>query len=192
VPSRVETLALLFTDIEGSTNLLRNLGARYRSLLVDHRRLLKTAFERFGGRLLGSQGDSLFAVFPNAGDALLAAAEGQLSLGEAEWPDGIALRVRMGIHFGDVIAEEDEYVGLAIHQASRVSDAAHGNQILLSETTRLAAGDALVGDITLEPVGQFRVKDFPEPQQLFQLRHPRLPSDFPPPRTARGPTHNLP
>jgi predicted ATPase/class 3 adenylate cyclase len=192
VPSRVETLALVFTDIEGSTNLLRNLGARYRTLLVDHRRILKTAFERFGGRLLGSQGDSLFAVFPNARDALLAAAEGQLSLNEAEWPDGIALRVRMGIHFGEVIAEEDEYVGLAIHQASRVSDAAHGNQILLSETTRLAAGDALVGDISLEPVGQFRVKDFPEPQPLFQLRHPRLPSDFPPPRTAGAPTHNLP
>ncbi|HYU92941.1 MAG TPA: tetratricopeptide repeat protein [Actinomycetota bacterium] len=189
---RVEMLAFLFTDIEGSTNLLRDLGVRYRTLLLDHRSLLKTAFERFGGRLLGSEGDSLFAVFPNPKDALLAAAEGQLSLNEAKWPDGIALKVRMGIHVGAVIVEEDEYVGLAIHQASRISNAAHGNQILLSEATQLAAGDALPGDITLEPVGQFRLKDFPEPQQLFQLHHPRLPSDFPAPRTAGGPTHNLP
>ena len=189
---RVEMLALLFTDIEGSTNLLRDLGVRYRTLLLDHRSLLKTAFERFGGRLLGSEGDSLFAIFPNPKDALLAAAEGQLSLNEAKWPDGIALKVRMGVHVGDVIVEEDEYVGLAIHQASRISNAAHGNQILLSEATHLAAGDALPGDITLEPVGQFRLKDFPEPQQLFQLHHPRLPSDFPAPRTAGGPTHNLP
>lgn len=189
---RVETLALLFTDIEGSTNLLRDLGARYRTLLVDHRRLLKTAFERFGGRLVGSQGDSLFAVFPDAKDALVAAAEGQLFLGEANWPDGIALRVRMGIHVGEVIAEENEYVGLAIHQASRVSNAAHGNQVLLSEATHVAAGDALPAHITLESVGRYRMKDFPEPQQLFQLLHPRLPSEFPPPRTASGLSHNLP
>lgn len=185
-------LAFLFTDIEGSTNLLRDLGARYRTLLLDHRSLLRTAFERFGGRLLGSEGDSLFAVFPTPKDALLAATEGQLSLSEAKWPDGIALKVRMGIHTGDVIVEEDEYVGLAIHQASRISNAAHGNQILLSEATQMAAGDALPGEITLEPVGQFRLKDFPEPQQLYQLHHPRLPSGFPAPRTAGGPTHNLP
>jgi predicted ATPase/class 3 adenylate cyclase len=189
---RVEMLAFLFTDIEGSTNLLRDLGARYRTLLLDHRSLLKTAFERFAGRLLGSEGDSLFAVFPTPKDALLAAAEAQLALSEAEWPDGIALKVRMGIHIGDVMVEEDEYVGLAVHQAARISNAAHGNQILLSEATRLAAADGLPGDIKLEPVGQFRLKDFPEPQRLFQLHHPRLPSDFPAPRTAGGATHNLP
>ncbi len=189
---RVETLAFLFTDIEGSTNLLRDLGARYRTLLLDHRSLLKTAFERSGGRLLGSEGDSLFAVFPTPKDALLAAAEGQLLLIEATWPDGIALKVRMGIHTGDVIVEEDEYVGLAVHQAARISNAAHGNQILLSEAAQLAAADALPADITLEPVGQFRLKDFPEPQRLFQLHHPRLPSDFPAPRTVGGPAHNLP
>ncbi len=189
---RVETLAFLFTDIEGSTNLLRDLGARYRTLLLDHRSLLTTAFERFGGRLLGSEGDSLFAVFPTPKDALLAAAEGQLLLEDATWPDGIAVKVRMGIHFGDVIVEDDEYVGLAIHQAARISNAAHGNQILLSEATQLAAADALPADITLEPVGRFRLKDFPEQQRLFQLHHPRLPSDFPAPRTAGGPAHNLP
>jgi predicted ATPase/class 3 adenylate cyclase len=185
-------LAFLFTDIEGSTNLLRDLGVRYRRVLLDHRSLLRRTFERFGGRMLGSEGDSLFAAFPNPKDALLAAAEGQLLLSEATWPGGIALKVRMGIHIGDVIVEEDEYVGLAINQAARISNAAHGNQILLSDATQLAAGEALPGDITLEPVGQFRLKDFPEPQRLFQLHHPRLPSDFPAPRTAGGPTHNLP
>jgi predicted ATPase/class 3 adenylate cyclase len=185
-------LAFLFTDIEGSTDLLRDLGARYRTLLLDHRSLLTTAFERFGGRLLGSEGDSLFAVFPTPKDALLAATEGQILLGDATWPDGIAVKVRMGIHIGEVLVEEDEYVGLAIHQAARISNAAHGNQILLSEATQRAAGDPLPGDITLEPVGQFRLKDFPERQRLFQLHHPRLPADFPAPRTAGGPTHNLP
>jgi predicted ATPase/class 3 adenylate cyclase len=192
VAGRVETLAFLFTDIEGSTNLLRDLGPRYRTLLLDHRSLLTTGFERFGGRLLGAEGDSLFAVFPTPKDALLAAAEGQLLLHDATWPDGIAVKVRMGIHTGDVLVEEDEYVGLAIHQAARISNAAHGNQILLSEATQLAAADALPADITLEPVGRFRLKDFPEPQRLFQLQHPRLPADFPAPRTAGGPTHNLP
>jgi predicted ATPase/class 3 adenylate cyclase len=185
-------LAFLFTDIEGSTNLLRDLGVRYRTVLLDHRGLLQTAFERFGGRLLGSEGDSLFAAFPSPTNALLAAAEGQLRLGAASWPDGIALKVRMGIHVGDVTVEDDEYVGLAIHQAARISNAAHGTQILASDATRLAAADALPGDITLDPVGQFRLKDFPEPQRLFQLHHPRLPSEFPAPRTAGGPTHNLP
>jgi len=192
VDGRVERLAFLFTDIEGSTNLLRDLGVRYRTLLLDHRGLLTTAFERFGGRLLGSEGDSLFAVFPTPKDALLAAVEGQLLLEDEKWPDGIAVKVRMGIHLGDVIVEDDEYVGLAIHQAARISNAAHGNQILLSEATQLAAADALPADITLEPVGRFRLKDFPEPQRLFQLHHPRLPSDFPDPRTAGGPAHNLP
>ncbi len=189
---RVQSLAFLFTDIEGSTNLLRHLGVRYRAVLLDHRSLLTTAFEQFGGRLLGSEGDSLFAAFSNPEDALLAAAEGQLLLGEATWPDDIALKVRMGIHIGDVTVEEDEYVGLAIHQAARISNAAHGNQILVSEATQLAGAEALPGEITLEPVGRFRLKDFPEPQRLFQLHHPRLPSDFPAPRTAGGPTHNLP
>ncbi|HEU4356681.1 MAG TPA: adenylate/guanylate cyclase domain-containing protein [Actinomycetota bacterium] len=189
---RVEMLAFLFTDIEGSTNLLRDLGVRYRAMLLDHRRLLKATFERYGGRLLGSEGDSLFTVFPTPEDALLAAAEGQFVLGETKWPDGIALKVRMGIHIGDVVVEEDEYIGLAVHQASRISNAAHGNQILLSEATQRAAAGALPADITLEPVGQFRLKDFPEPQALFQLHHPRLPSDFPAPRTAGGRTHNLP
>ena len=189
---RIESLAFLFTDIEGSTNLLRDLGARYRTLLLDHRSLLKTVFERFGGRLLGSEGDSLFAAFARPEDALLAAAEGQLVLGDATWPDGVALKVRMGIHIGDVIVDEDEYVGLAVHQAARISSAAHGNQILLSEATKLAAGTALPADITLEAVGRFRLKDFPEPQRLFQLHHPRLPSDFPAPRTAGGRSHNLP
>jgi predicted ATPase/class 3 adenylate cyclase len=192
VAGRVETLAFLFTDIEGSTNLLRDLGARYGAVLLDHRRLLMTAFERFGGRLLGSEGDSLFAAFPTPESALLAAAEGQMLLGEATWPDGIALKVRMGIHVGDVIIEEDEVVGLAVHQAARISSAAHGNQILLSAATQLAAADAMPADITLESVGQFRLKDFPDPQPLFQLHHPKLPSDFPAPRTAGGSTHNLP
>src|SRR6266511_2731227 len=135
VTGRVQSLAFLFTDIEGSTNLLRHLGVRYRAVLLDHRSLLTTAFEQFGGRLLGSEGDSLFAAFSNPEDALLAAAECQLLLGEATWPDDIALKVRMGIHIGDVTVEEDEYVGLAIHQAARISNAAHGNQILVSEAT---------------------------------------------------------
>ena len=190
---RNETLALLFTDIEGSTNLLRSLGADYRTLLSEHRRLLRDAFAAHGGTVLRGEGDALFVTFDDPSSAILGAIDGQVALAEAEWPAGSHVRVRMGIHVGEVtIDEDDDYVGLAVHQAARISAAAHGGQILTSKAMQAQAEPRVPPEVSLKSIGRFRLKDFPEPEDLFQLHHPDLPGDFPAPRTAPGVRHNLP
>jgi len=193
VPERSETLALLFTDIEGSTNLLRSLGADYRKLLAQHRRVLRDAFAAHGGTVLQREGDALFVTFADPSSAILGAIDGQVALAEATWPADSHVRVRMGIHVGEVIIDEDDdYVGLAVHQAARISAAAHGGQVLTSKAIQTQAEHRVPPDVSLKSIGRFRLKDFPEPQDLFQLHHPDLPGDFPAPRTAPGARHNLP
>jgi predicted ATPase/class 3 adenylate cyclase len=193
VAERIETLALLFTDIEGSTNLLRSLGAEYRQLLAEHRRLLGDAFAAHGGTVLQREGDALFVTFADPSSAILGAIDGQVALANATWPGDSHVRVRMGIHVGEVtIDEDDDYVGLAVHQAARISAAAHGGQVLTSRAMQALAEPRVPPEVSLRPIGRFRLKDFPEPQDLFQLQHPDLQSDFPAPRTAPGARHNLP
>jgi predicted ATPase/class 3 adenylate cyclase len=193
VAERIETLALLFTDIEGSTNLLRSLGADYRTLLAEHRRVLGHAFAAHGGTVLRSEGDALFVTFADPSSAILGAVDGQIALARTTWPADSHVRVRMGIHVGEVtIDEDDDYVGLAVHQAARISAAAHGGQVLTSKAMQTQAEQRVPLEVSLESIGRFRLKDFPEPQDLFQLHHPDLPSDFPAPRTAPGARHNLP
>ena len=190
---RNETLALLFTDIEGSTNLLRSLGAEYRTLLAEHRRVLRDAFAAHGGTVLQREGDALFVTFADPSSAILGAIDGQVALAKAKWPADSHVRVRMGIHVGEVtIDEDDDYVGLAVHQAARISAAAHGGQVLTSKAMRSQVEQRVPPEVSLKPIGRFRLKDFPEPQDLFQLHHPDLPGDFPAPRTAPGARHNLP
>ena len=190
---RTETLALLFTDIEGSTNLLRSLGAEYRTLLAEHRRVLRDAFAAHGGAVMQSEGDAMFATFADPSSAILGAIDGQVALAKVAWPAGSLVRVRMGIHVGEVtIDEDDEYVGLAVHQAARISAAAHGGQVLTSRAMQTQAEERVPAGVSLKPLGRFRLKDFPEPQDLFQLHHPDLRDDFPAPRTAPGARHNLP
>ncbi|MGH2379875.1 MAG: adenylate/guanylate cyclase domain-containing protein, partial [Candidatus Limnocylindria bacterium] len=166
---RVETLALLFTDIEGSTNLLRSLGAEYRRLLTEHRRLLRDAFGVHGGTVFGAEGDALFVGFDDPASAILAAVDGQLALAKTRWLADAQLRVRMGIHVGEVIIDADDHVGLAVHRASRIAGAAHGGQVLISDATRKSTEEQLPRDISIKPLGRFRLKDFPEPQDLYQL-----------------------
>lgn len=190
---RIETLSLLFTDIEGSTNLLRTLGAEYRTLLAEHRRVLGDAFAAHGGTVLQREGDALFVTFADPSSAILGAIDGQLALANATWPADSHVRVRMGIHVGEVtIDEDDDYVGLAVHQAARISAAAHGGQVLTSKAVQAQAEQRVPPEVSLKPIGRFRLKDFPEPQDLFQLHHPDLQGDFPAPRTAPGARHNLP
>ena len=190
---RTETLALLFTDIEGSTNLLRSLGAEYRTLLAEHRRVLRDAFAAHGGTAMQREGDAMFATFPDPSSAILGAIDGQVALAKARWPGDSQLRVRMGIHVGDVtIDDDDDCVGLAVHQAARISAAAHGGQVLTSRAIQMAAEHRVPPGVSLRSLGRFRLKDFPEPQDLFQLHHPDLLGDFPAPRTAPGTRHNLP
>jgi predicted ATPase/class 3 adenylate cyclase len=193
VAERIETLALLFTDIEGSTNLLRSLGADYRKLLAEHRRVLRDAFATHGGTVWGREGDALFVTFADPSSAILGAIDGQVALAKAKWPADSQVRVRMGIHVGEVTTDEDdEYVGLAVHQAARISAAAHGGQVLTSKALQTQAGQRVPPGVSLKSIGRFRLKDFPEPEDLFQLHHPDLPVDFPAPRTAPGARHNLP
>jgi len=178
------TVTFVFTDIEGSTRLERELRERYGVVLADHRRLLREAFARHGGREIDTQGDSFFFVFPRARDAVAAAVAGQHALAEHDWPDGHDVRVRIGIHTGEATLDEGRYVGLAVHRGARISAAGHGGQILLSSSTRDVAEDDLPADQRLVDLGEHRLKDLPRPERVFQLVAEGLPHVFPPLKTT--------
>jgi predicted ATPase/class 3 adenylate cyclase len=164
------TVSLLFTDIEGSTKLLRELGRdRYAEALEVHNGLLRQAFESHGGYEVDSEGDAFFVAFRSALEAVAAALEAQQALDAGEWPEGHALRVRMGIHTGEPLAVPPKYVGLDVHRAARITAAGHGGQVLLSETTaRLLESDD-AGGVVLRDLGEHRLKDFEQPVRLYQL-----------------------
>jgi predicted ATPase len=159
------TITFLYTDIEGSTTLLQELGDAYANVLAEHRRVLEDAIARHGGAVVDTQGDALFAAFRRASDAVAAAAEAQRTL---------AVPVRMGIHTGEPIETGRGYVGLDVHRAARICSAAHGGQVVVSEATqRLVDGMSLLG------LGEHRLKDLGEPVRLYQLGE----REFPPLRT---------
>src|SRR5215218_7221507 len=161
------TVTFLFTDIEGSTRLLHELGDGYAAALGEHRRLLRGAFERYGGVEVDTQGDAFFVAFARASDAVAAAAEAQAAL--AEGP----VRVRMGLHTGEPTVTGEGYVGLDVHRAARIAAAGHGGQVLLSQATR-----DLVG-AEMRDLGDHRLKDLSAPERIFQLGD----ADFPPLKT---------
>src|SRR6266852_8969605 len=123
------TVTFLFTDIEGSTRLLKQLRDRYAKALADHQRILREAFDEHGGREIDTQGDSFFVAFPRATDAVAAAVEAQHGRAEQSWPEGAQLRVRMGVHTGEPTVGEQRYVGLGVHRAARICAAGHGGQV---------------------------------------------------------------
>jgi predicted ATPase/class 3 adenylate cyclase len=182
------TVTLLFTDIEGSTRLLQELGqARYAESLDLHRRLLRGVFEAQGGYEVDCEGDAFFVAFSRAEDAIAAADEAQQALANAEWPEGIELRVRMGVHTGEPLAVPPNYVGLDVHKAARIMAAGHGGQVLLSEATR-----QLVGPSDVASLGEHRLKDLLQPEPLYQLRIEGLPAEFPALKTLGSQPTNLP
>ena len=160
------TVTFLFTDIEGSTRLVRELGDKYADALAEHRRLLREAFVHHGGIEVDTQGDAFFVAFSRAKDALAAAMQAQQAL--ADTP----IRVRIGLHTGEPVVTDEGYVGIDVHRAARIAAAGHGGQVLLSQTTR----DLLGGDVELRELGDHRLKDLVEPQRLYQLGD----GDFPP------------
>ncbi len=186
------TVTFLFTDIEGSTRLVQALGERYPALLADHRRLIEQAVAGSGGHVFGAEGDALFAAFDQAPSAVSAAVSAQQALAAHAWPDGVELRVRMGLHTGEAVLVGDDYVGLTLHQVARMAAAAHGGQILLSATTRALAAGALPEGLGIRDLGEHRLKDLARSERLYQLVVPGLPSAFPPPRTLDVRPHNLP
>jgi predicted ATPase/class 3 adenylate cyclase/DNA-binding CsgD family transcriptional regulator len=186
------TVTFLFTDIEGSTRLLEQLGDRYADLLAGYRRLLRAAFQKPAAQEIDTQGDALFVAFSRAKDAVATAVAAQVSISAHSWPEGAALRVRMGLHTGEPLSVETGYVGLDVHRAARICAAGHGGQILLSGTTRELVQSDLPEGTGLRDLGPHRLKDLAQPQHLFQLVAPGLANDFPPLKTLDTLPNNLP
>jgi class 3 adenylate cyclase len=177
------TLTVLHTDIENSTLLTVHLGDRYPEVLATHCALLRAAFVAHEGHEVDTQGDSFFVVFPRATQAVAAAVAIQCALAAAAWPEGGAVRVRIGMHTGEPIRAAQGYTGLDVIRGARIKEAGHGGQVLLSKATAALVEDALIDDLSLRDLGAHRLKGLPRPERIFQLLIPDLPADFPPLRS---------
>ena len=186
------TVTLLFIDIEGSTRLLRQLGKRYAEVLVDCRHLLGATFQEYHGHLVDTQGDAFFVAFSRATDAVSAAVAAQCVLASHLWPEGAAVRVRMGLHTGEPSLVGEGYVGLDVHYAARIMHAAHGGQVLLSQTTHDLIEQELSFGVSLRDLGKHRLKDLQHPAHLYQLVITGLPAHFPPLKTLDSLPNNSP
>lgn len=174
----IGTVTFLFADVEGSTRLARELGAEWQPVLADIRRLLRDAVAAADGHEVDSRGDELFAAFADPAAAASAAADAQHRLGSHGWP--VPVRVRIGLHTGTAALGEDGYVGVDVHRAFRIASAAHGGQIVASET----AAASLAGGADARDLGLWSLPDLPEPERIFQLGA----GDFPPLRARPGTT----
>jgi class 3 adenylate cyclase len=162
------TVTFLFTDIEGSTRLLQELGDAYGSVVDDHRRLMRECMSEHGGTEIDTQGDAFFFSFPRAKDAAEAAAAAQRAFASHEWPQGASVRVRMGLHTGEPQVGEHGYLGIDVVRAARICSAGHGGQILLSETTRALLGNALPEGASVLDLGRQNLKDI-QHERIYQL-----------------------
>jgi class 3 adenylate cyclase len=161
-------VTFLFTDIEGSTWLLQNLGPGYDAVLREHYRLLRKVWQARGGCEVSTEGDAFFVVFADPNDAVLAAIDAQRATAAHPWPRGTRVRVRIGMHTGEAQVHDRDYVGLAVHVAARVAAAAHGGQVLVSRETRDAVGLS-AGEVAFVDLGVHRLKDIALPVQLYRL-----------------------
>ncbi|HUQ44217.1 MAG TPA: adenylate/guanylate cyclase domain-containing protein [Candidatus Limnocylindria bacterium] len=187
------TLTFLFTDIEGSTQLLDELGAAvYTGILDRQAAIQREAYAHHGGREQGTEGDSFFVVFDSAAEAVRAAVDAQRALSAEAWPDGVEVNVRMGLHAGEASDSTAGLVGLDINRAARIAAAAHGGQIVVSDAVRSLAATDLAEPITLRGLGRHRLKDLREPQPLSQVLADGLRMDFPPLKSLDARPNNLP
>jgi predicted ATPase/class 3 adenylate cyclase len=183
-------VSFLFTDIEGSTRLLRELGESFEELLDQHHALLRATWREHRGHELNTEGDAFLVAFDTAGAAIGAAVEAQRALAAASWPTDMPVRVRIGIHAGYARPRGDSYVALALHQAARIVDAAHGGQVLVSGDAADRARDLPAG-VGLERLGRFRVRDFDEPPELCRVEAEGLEQRDIAPRVRPAEGHNL-
>jgi predicted ATPase/class 3 adenylate cyclase len=186
------TVTFLFTDIEGSTRLLQDLGDGYHAVRDRYAEIVRGALAEGGGVEVSTEGDSFFAAFPTPAGAVGAAVAAQRGLAGGDWPQGEPLRVRMGIHTGDGILGGDNYVGLDVNRAARIASAAHGGQVIVSGATRALVERDLPPGTSLRDLGQHRLKDLADPERLHDVVIEGLPSRFPPPRTLNARPNNLP
>ena len=159
------SVTLLFSDIEGSTALLSRLGDRYREALSDHRVLLRAEFKAWRGHEISTEGDSFFVAFAAAADAVACCLAAQRALAAHDWPGGDAVRVRMGLHSGEVTRHEGSYVGMDVHRAARIAATAHGGQVVLSEPALQRAGPLPEGT-SVRDLGFHRLKDIGAPERI--------------------------
>ncbi|HVM29211.1 MAG TPA: adenylate/guanylate cyclase domain-containing protein [Candidatus Limnocylindrales bacterium] len=186
------TVTFFFSDIEGSTRLLESLPHDYPELLERHRRVVRAAFGRHDGVEVSTEGDSFFAVFSRAADAVRAAIEIQRGMAAQEWAEGAEVKVRIGLHTGEGRLSEGDYVGLDVHRAARIGGSANGGQILLSASTRSLVGDGLDEGSVLRDLGEFRLRDLRGRERLFQVVARGAPDDLRPPRSPGGARSNVP
>jgi len=178
-------VTFLFTDIEGSTRLLQELGDEYGQVVADHRRLLRDVFAGAGGREVDTQGDAFFYSFTRARDAVRGAVEGQRALASHAWPQGAEVRVRMGLHTGEPHLGDEGYVGMDVVRAARICSAGHGGQILLSETTRALVGNDLPDGVSVRDLGKQNLKDV-QREHVYELALSEAPGEFPPLKSRPG------
>jgi predicted ATPase/class 3 adenylate cyclase len=191
----VETFTFLFTDIEGSTALVRRLGeGLYAQLLADHHSLIRSGLAAHDGKEIDTQGDAFFAAFSSPRACVAAVMEMQQELEAHAWPAGEQVRVRMGVHTGEASRTATGLVGLDVHRAARVAAAGYGGQVLLSETAAALVRDALPAGASLTDLGVHRLKDLGRPERIFQLQAAGLQAGFPPLRSLGNPAlpNNLP
>ena len=187
-----KTLIILFTDLEGSTRLWQQYPLAMQTALEQHDKIIRTAIESANGRIVKSTGDGFYAVFENASDGLNACITAQKRLVEESWPQTGPLRVRMGLHAGEVQARGGDYFGTAVNRAARLMAAANGGQVLLSETVAGMLAGRLPDDVSLRDLGEHRLKDLLHPEHVFQLLYPGLQTDFPPIASLNLRPNNLP
>jgi predicted ATPase/class 3 adenylate cyclase len=191
------TVTFLFTDIEGSTGIVRELGERYNDLLDHHHRLLREVWHRHRGVEVSTDGDAFFVAFAVAADAVAATIDAQRTLAAATWRTEHPVRVRMGLHTGHARPVDGDYRALAVHQAARIVDAANGGQVLATAEVLALCGEladvAGVGehDVVVTDLGRYRVRDFDEPITLYRLSGSDLDDDTRAPRVRPADTHNL-
>jgi predicted ATPase/class 3 adenylate cyclase len=186
------TVTFLFTDIEGSTRLLEQLGDGYVAVRDTYAAIMRRAIAAGEGVEVGTEGDSFFAVFRSPEGAVRAAVEAQRELAVYRWAHGGPVRVRMGLHTGEGKLGGDDYVGIDVHRAARIAAAAHGGQVILSRASCALVEGALPSGVSLRSLGEHHLRDIARPEELHDLVIEGLPSEFPPPRTLSARPNNLP
>jgi class 3 adenylate cyclase len=176
------TVTFVFTDIEGSTQLLQELGDDYGDVVSAHRRIIRERFGEQGGTEMDTQGDAFFFSFARARAAVEAAVGAQRTLRDHAWPGGAQVRVRMGLHTGEPTVGDEGYVGLDVVRAARICSAGHGGQILVSETTRALLGNQLPEGVSVRDLGEAHLKDI-QHEHVYQLSVDDSAASFPPLKT---------